>query len=50
LLVLYHQLFSGVTDAELLAEIRADYAGKVVSGYDLQRFMLPIKIDPLADQ
>ena len=43
LLVLYHQLFSGVTDAELLAEIRAGYAGKVVSGQDLQRFPLPMK-------
>ena len=50
LLVLYHQLFSGVTDAELLAEIQAGYSGKVVSGNDLQRFTLPIKSDPLADQ
>ena len=45
LLVLYHQLFSGVTDADLLAEVRADYTGNVVSGYDLQSFTLPIRKD-----
>jgi ribonuclease BN (tRNA processing enzyme) len=35
LLVLYHQLPSGVDDAELLREIRAHYKGVVVSGKDL---------------
>lgn len=35
LLVLVHQLFWGVTEAELVAEIQADYGGAVVSGRDL---------------
>lgn len=35
LLVLYHQLHMGVTDAELLAEVRATFSGRVVSGRDL---------------
>lgn len=35
LLVLIHQLFWGVTEDELLAEVRARYAGPVVSGRDL---------------
>ena len=35
LLVLYHQLFWGTSDDDLLKEVRADYAGKVVSGRDL---------------
>lgn len=35
LLVLYHQLFHGVTEAELLREIREQYTGEVVSGHDL---------------
>jgi len=35
LLILYHQLFHGVSERELLAEVRARYAGKVVSGRDL---------------
>jgi ribonuclease BN (tRNA processing enzyme) len=35
LLILYHQLFWGVTEDDLLKEVRADYAGKVVSGHDL---------------
>jgi ribonuclease BN (tRNA processing enzyme) len=35
LLVLTHQLYWGVTDEELLAEIRAHYDGPVVSGKDL---------------
>lgn len=36
LLVLYHQLYWGSSDADLLAEVRAaGYAGKVVSGRDL---------------
>ena len=35
LLVLTHQLFWGVTEAELLAEIRTHYTGEVVSGRDL---------------
>lgn len=35
LLVLYHQLFSGVSEEDLLAEVRAVYSGKVVSAHDL---------------
>ena len=35
LLVLYHQLFWGATEEELLAEIRERYDGPVVSGRDL---------------
>ena len=38
LLVLYHQLFWGVTEAELIAEIREIYDGPVVSGKDLDVF------------
>jgi ribonuclease BN (tRNA processing enzyme) len=38
LLVLYHQLFWGTTDAELEREIRQYYNGKVVSGRDLDVF------------
>lgn len=35
LLILVHQLFWGVTEDELLAEVRARYDGAVVSGRDL---------------
>jgi len=35
LLILYHQLLWGVTEEELLTEIRKGYDGKVVSGNDL---------------
>lgn len=35
LLVLVHQLFWGVTEADLVAEVRAHYDGPVVSGRDL---------------
>lgn len=35
LLILYHQLFSGVSEDDLLAEVRAAYNGKVVSAKDL---------------
>lgn len=38
LLVLYHQLYWGSTDDELLAEIEAHYGGEVVSGRDLDVF------------
>lgn len=38
LLVLYHQLFMGVTDDELVAEIRKEYDGDVVSSKDLDVF------------
>ncbi|MBX3013534.1 MAG: GNAT family N-acetyltransferase [Caldilineaceae bacterium] len=38
LLVLTHQLFWGVTEDELLAEVRAHYDGPVVSGRDLDMF------------
>jgi ribonuclease BN (tRNA processing enzyme) len=38
LLVLYHQLYWGATDEELLAEIRAGYQGAVVSAKDLDVF------------
>ena len=35
LLVLYHQLFHGVSEEELLAEVCQGYTGEVVSGRDL---------------
>jgi ribonuclease BN (tRNA processing enzyme) len=35
LLVLYHQLYWGATDADLLREVRGRYAGAVVSARDL---------------
>lgn len=38
LLILYHQLFWGSTEEELLAEIRRSYRGRVVSGKDLDAF------------
>jgi len=38
LLVLYHQLFWGCSEEELLSEIRATYDGPVVSGKDLDIF------------
>ncbi len=38
LLVLYHQLFWGISDEELLAEIKEIYDGTVVSGKDLDVF------------
>jgi ribonuclease BN (tRNA processing enzyme) len=38
LLVLTHQLFWGTTDAALVAEVKKGYAGKVVSGRDLDVF------------
>jgi ribonuclease BN (tRNA processing enzyme) len=36
LLILYHQLFNGVTEAELLQEVEERYEGRVVSGRDLE--------------
>ena len=36
LLVLYHQLFFGATENELLQEIIEIYKGEVVSGKDLE--------------
>ena len=38
LLVLYHQLFFGASEEQLVREVRSTFAGKVVSGRDLQRF------------
>ncbi|MBU7014561.1 MAG: MBL fold metallo-hydrolase [Theionarchaea archaeon] len=38
LLVLYHQLFWGVTEDDLLREITCSYKGRVVSGRDLDVF------------
>jgi len=35
LLVLYHQLFWGTSEENLLTEVQAHYSGKVVSGHDL---------------
>jgi len=35
LLILYHQLFHGVSEQELLAEVQERYEGRVVSGRDL---------------
>jgi len=38
LLVLYHQLYFGASDATLLREVRSRYAGRVVSASDLDRY------------
>ena len=38
LLVLYHQIFWGATEEEILKEIRGNYNGAVVSGKDLDVF------------
>ena len=38
LLVLYHQLYWGATDTDLLAELKAGYTGAAVSAKDLDRF------------
>jgi hypothetical protein len=35
LLVLYHQLYRGASDDDLLAEIRRKYSGLVISARDL---------------
>ena len=37
-LVLYHQLFFGASDEQLLREVQAHFSGRVVSGRDLQIF------------
>ena len=41
LLVLYHQLFWGATDDDLVREVRKGYAGAVVSAHDLDVFPPP---------
>lgn len=41
--VLYHQLYFGGTDADILADVRAQYAGEVVSAADLDTVRLPRK-------
>ncbi len=38
LLILYHQLFWGATDEELVSEVKERYDGEVVSGKDLDVF------------
>lgn len=38
LLILYHQLFWGVSESDLLTEIQESYSGHVVSGNDLDVF------------
>ena len=38
LLVLYHQLYWGASDEDLLAEVRSGYSGAVASAKDLDRF------------
>jgi ribonuclease BN (tRNA processing enzyme) len=38
LLVLYHQLFWGTSEEDLVKEVQSKYAGKVVSGHDLDVF------------
>jgi ribonuclease BN (tRNA processing enzyme) len=38
LLVLYHQLFWGTSEEELLSEIQSKYDGEVISGKDLDIF------------
>ncbi len=40
LLVLYHQLFWGVSEDELVAEVKENYDGKVVSANDLDIYYL----------
>jgi ribonuclease BN (tRNA processing enzyme) len=35
LLILYHQLFWGTSEEDLLKEVQRNYSGKVVSGHDL---------------
>jgi ribonuclease BN (tRNA processing enzyme) len=35
LLVLYHQMFHGVSEGQMLQEVREHYAGAVVSAHDL---------------
>jgi ribonuclease BN (tRNA processing enzyme) len=40
LLVLYHQLYWGTSDAELVREVRAGYPGRIVSATDLDVFPL----------
>jgi ribonuclease BN (tRNA processing enzyme) len=35
LLVLYHQMFHGVSESEMLHQVRAHYSGAVVSAHDL---------------
>ena len=42
LLVLYHQLFMGQSEAHLLKEIGARYDGPAVSGHDLDIFPVPV--------
>jgi hypothetical protein len=37
-LILYHQLFHGVSEQELLAEVEGKYAGPVISGRDLESY------------
>lgn len=37
-LVLYHQLYFGATDEQLVKEVRSTFAGRVVSARDLQEF------------
>ncbi|MBE0592298.1 MAG: MBL fold metallo-hydrolase [Gemmatimonadales bacterium] len=43
LLVLTHQLSWGTSPEDLVAEVRAGYQGRVVSGYDLDLFHLPTR-------
>jgi ribonuclease BN (tRNA processing enzyme) len=43
LLVLYHQLFWGVTDEDLVREVRKGYSGAVVSARDLDVYPLPVE-------
>lgn len=43
LLVLTHQLFWGTPAEDLVAEVRAGYRGRVVSGSDLDLFRLPAR-------
>ena len=38
LLVPSHQLFFGASEEQLLREVRSNYASRVVSEHDLQRF------------
>jgi len=43
LLVLYHQLFFGASDAKLVDEVKSHFSGRVVSARDLDVIQLPIR-------
>ncbi len=42
MLILYHQLYWGTSDEELVREVERDYDGMVISGGDLDVFGLAL--------